>query len=146
MLPRLKRYKSTKEPRYAYMTTKEYARSIGSRGRQIAEDPTKPVVVHIGKETESIQFAYLEMQENVIPIFVVRNAPDSDEMEFWILDEDQHIYKDLCTTMSDDDDDDGAFTPAPTTGLRPPAATATTTATPPAATANDKDKLGERDK
>lgn len=94
---RLKRYKSDKQPRYTYMTKFEKARALGMRANQIANDSTKGCLVLIGDETDVQRLSKLELEENVLPI-IVHRLNTNDEDEYWELDKDQGIYKDLNST------------------------------------------------
>lgn len=92
---RLRRILSDKEPKYTYMTKFEKAKAIGTRANQIATDPNKPCLVYIKDETDVQRLAELELEECVLPISIRRISASGKEIEDWVIDSDQHIYKDL---------------------------------------------------
>ena len=97
---RLRRFQSDKEPIYSYMSKFEKARALGIRAQQIAVDPNKPCLIYIKDETDVQRLAELELEEGVLPIVIRRYSPSRREYEDWVIDSDQHLYKDIYTNPS----------------------------------------------
>jgi hypothetical protein len=74
---------------------------IGNRSHQISTDPTKPCIVPIGDMTDSMAMAEKEYECAKIPQIIhrIKGLPGSEtaESEYWVLDSDQHVYKDTWT-------------------------------------------------
>lgn len=100
---RLRRFKSDKEPIYSYMSKFERARALGMRANQIAVDPNKPCLIYIKDETDVQRLAELELEEGILPIVVRRTSPSGETFEDWIIDSDQHVYKDVYGTLPPED-------------------------------------------
>ena len=90
---RLKRYKNeNKKPRYSLMEKYEKARALGERALLIASG--RSAIVDVKSETDPLKIAEMELKANVLPV-VIRRYIDDEEFEDWVLDDDQHIFKDL---------------------------------------------------
>lgn len=91
---RLKRYNDPTNPnQYAIMNKFMIAKALGVRANALAQ-LFKPALIEIGSETCPLVIAELELKEGYLPV-IIKTKLENGTFEYWHLDSDQHIYKDL---------------------------------------------------
>lgn len=99
-----RRFDDGQEPKYKYLDKFEAVGALGIRAEQISGDPNKPCVAYIKDETGSRELALIELFDGILPMMWRVFSPNKESFTDWILDQDQHLYKDLTSVLPAEDD------------------------------------------